>query len=44
MAKVIGNLALTKPKQGETISGVLVKRNFKYHIMAPEDIESMQTK
>lgn len=38
LAKVIGSLATKRPIQNEKISGVLVKRNFNYHIMAPADI------
>lgn len=39
MAKVVGNLAKRKPEEGDPISGVLVKRNFNYHIMAPNDLQ-----
>ncbi|XP_055958003.1 cleavage and polyadenylation specificity factor subunit 3 isoform X1 [Patella vulgata] len=38
MAKVVGSLAAQKPKDGQQISGILVKRNFNYHVMAPEDL------
>jgi cleavage and polyadenylation specificity factor subunit 3 len=38
-AKVIGKLASnTMPKADSEISGVLVKRNFKYHLMSSEDL------
>ena len=38
-AKVIGKLASnTFPKPDTEISGILVKRNFKYHLMSPEDL------
>lgn len=38
-AKVIGKLATNKmPKSDAEISGILVKRNFKYHLMSPEDL------
>jgi cleavage and polyadenylation specificity factor subunit 3 len=38
-AKVIGKLAAqTLPKDDQEISGILVKRNFKYHLMSPEDL------
>ena len=38
-AKVIGKLASnTVPKNDSKISGILVKRNFKYHLMMPEDL------
>ncbi|XP_041365300.1 cleavage and polyadenylation specificity factor subunit 3-like [Gigantopelta aegis] len=38
MAKVVGTLASSKPNQGTKISGILVKRNFNYHIVAPNDL------
>ncbi|KAL3842661.1 hypothetical protein ACJMK2_020651 [Sinanodonta woodiana] len=38
MAKVVGTLASQKPEQDKQISGILVKRNFSYHIMAPADL------
>ena len=38
MAKVVGSLAMNKPKHGERLSGILVKRNFNYHILAPSDL------
>ena len=38
-AKIVGKLAgLVKPKENARISGVLVKKNFKYQIMLPEDL------
>ena len=37
-AKVIGTLAMEPPSQDKKLSGVLVKRNFNYHLMAPGDI------
>ncbi|XP_023929900.1 cleavage and polyadenylation specificity factor subunit 3 [Lingula anatina] len=40
MAKVVGSLASSKPTQGQKISGILVKRNFNYHIMAPSDLHN----
>jgi len=36
----MGSLAFEKPVEGQIISGVLVKRNFKYQIVAPSDISS----
>ena len=40
-AKVIGKLAANKmPKSDTEISGILVKRNFKYHLMSPEDLSN----
>ncbi|XP_078481154.1 cleavage and polyadenylation specificity factor subunit 3 [Ciona intestinalis] len=40
MAKVMGELATTKPKHGDKLSGILVKRNFNYHILAPSDLSA----
>ncbi|XP_067928794.1 cleavage and polyadenylation specificity factor subunit 3-like isoform X2 [Watersipora subatra] len=40
MAKVVGSLAVKKPGHAQTLSGVLVKRNFAYHILSPSDISS----
>lgn len=38
-AKVVGKLASNiLPKEDNELSGILVKRNFKYHIMSPEDL------
>lgn len=37
-AKVIGDLAVESPDQGKQLNGVLVKRNFNYHLMAPGDV------
>ena len=36
----MGSLAKVKPEEGQIISGVLVKRNFKYQIVDPSDISS----
>ncbi|GMT23105.1 hypothetical protein PFISCL1PPCAC_28905, partial [Pristionchus fissidentatus] len=36
--KVVGRLAHKRPKSSEIISGVLVKRNFNYLLVAPEDL------
>jgi len=38
MAKVMGSLAIKKPAEGHKVSGILVKRNFNYHILAPGDL------
>lgn len=37
-AKVIGTLAMEPPAQDKKLSGVLVKRNFNYHLMAAGDV------
>lgn len=41
-AKVMGSLAVDKPSPGTVLSGVLVKRNFNYHILAPSDLSSKE--
>lgn len=38
IAKVIGNLAIEPPNENKKVCGVLVKRNFNYHLMAAEDL------
>ena len=40
MAKVIGSLASGKQEHGKPISGVLLKRGFNYHVMAPTDLSN----
>ncbi|CAB3219700.1 unnamed protein product [Arctia plantaginis] len=37
-AKVMGSLAVEKPEPGKQLQGILVKRNFNYHILAPSDL------
>lgn len=37
-AKVMGALAVEKPKPGHKVSGVLLKKNFSYHMLAPTDL------
>lgn len=37
-AKVMGALAVKKPEEGQSLSGILVKRDFKYHILAASDL------
>ncbi|XP_063830466.1 cleavage and polyadenylation specificity factor 73 [Ostrinia nubilalis] len=37
-AKVMGSLAVEPPEPGRQLQGVLVKRNFNYHILAPSDL------
>lgn len=38
-AKVIGKLASTsQPEVDAEVNGILVKRNFKYHLISPEDL------
>lgn len=38
--QVMGSLAETPPAAGMQLQGILVKRNFNYHILAPEDLHS----
>lgn len=38
--KVVGRLAMEPPKEGQVISGILVKRNFNYHLMDPADLSA----
>ncbi len=38
IAKVMGCLAMRGPSEGLRLSGVLVKRNFAYHLLAPADL------
>lgn len=38
--KVMGALAMQKPQPGDKVSGILVKRNFNYHLLAPFDVPS----
>ena len=40
-AKIVGQLAAEKPSEGNILSGILVRRNFKLHMMAPEDLQSI---
>lgn len=42
-AKVMGNLAVKSPEEGQKLSGVLVKRDFKYHLLAASDLSSKYT-
>ncbi|XP_065168365.1 cleavage and polyadenylation specificity factor 73 [Atheta coriaria] len=37
-AKVMGGLAIVPPKTGNVLSGILVKRNFNYHMLSAEDL------
>ncbi|XP_061720692.1 cleavage and polyadenylation specificity factor 73 [Cydia pomonella] len=37
-AKVMGSLAVEPPEEGKQLQGILVKRNFNYHILAPQDL------
>ncbi|KAG7155877.1 Cleavage and polyadenylation specificity factor subunit 3-like [Homarus americanus] len=38
MAKVMGELAVNKPKENGVVSGILVKRNFNCHIISPKEL------
>ncbi|KAJ0174374.1 hypothetical protein K1T71_010520 [Dendrolimus kikuchii] len=37
-AKVMGSLAMEPPQPGQELQGILVKRNFNYHLLAPSDL------
>ncbi|KAI1717764.1 pre-mRNA 3'-end-processing endonuclease polyadenylation factor c-term domain-containing protein [Ditylenchus destructor] len=37
-AKVVGSLAINPPEDSGILSGVLVRRNFNYHLMHPNDL------
>lgn len=37
-AKVMGSLASNKVETGDKVSGILVKRDFKYHVLAASDL------
>ena len=39
--QVVGSLAAKRSSSDKNISGLLVKRNFNYHIMAPHELSSM---
>ncbi|VDK36400.1 unnamed protein product, partial [Gongylonema pulchrum] len=39
-AKVVGKMAMTAPVDGEVLSGVLVRRNFNYHLMHADDLST----
>ncbi|KAI4804104.1 hypothetical protein KUCAC02_025746 [Chaenocephalus aceratus] len=40
LAKVMGSLADEKCVQGQRVSGILVKKNFNYHILNPSDLST----
>uniref|UniRef100_A0A673MQC2 Pre-mRNA 3'-end-processing endonuclease polyadenylation factor C-term domain-containing protein n=1 Tax=Sinocyclocheilus rhinocerous TaxID=307959 RepID=A0A673MQC2_9TELE len=40
LAKVMGSLADKKCVQAQRVSGILVKKNFSYHILAPSDLSN----
>ncbi|CAG5866479.1 unnamed protein product [Menidia menidia] len=40
LAKVMGSLADKKCVQGQRVSGILVKKNFSYHILNPSDLST----
>lgn len=40
LAKVMGSLADKKCSQGQRVSGILVKKNFSYHILSPSDLSN----
>lgn len=40
LAKVMGSLADRRCLQGQRVSGILVKKNFNYHILTPSDLSN----
>lgn len=36
----MGEIAIKKPEENDILSGILLKKNFSYHIFAAEDIPS----
>ena len=36
----MGSLAAEKPEHNKPLSGILIKRGFNYHLIAPEDLQS----
>ena len=40
VAKAVGRLAEKPPKEGDTVSGLLVRKGFTYQLMAPDDLHS----
>ncbi|KXJ20960.1 cleavage and polyadenylation specificity factor subunit 3 [Exaiptasia diaphana] len=40
MAKVMGQMAREKPQHGKQLSGILIKRGFNYHLIAPDDLQN----
>uniref|UniRef100_A0A915A5Q5 Pre-mRNA 3'-end-processing endonuclease polyadenylation factor C-term domain-containing protein n=2 Tax=Parascaris univalens TaxID=6257 RepID=A0A915A5Q5_PARUN len=39
-AKVVGKMAMSAPKDGEMLGGVLVRRNFNYHLMRAHNLSA----
>lgn len=37
-AKVVGTLAMNPPQDNTIVSGILVRRNFNYHLLHPNDL------
>lgn len=42
-AKVVGKLAMQPPDDAQILSGVLVRRNFNYHLMHPSDLSGQRS-
>ncbi|XP_031566314.1 cleavage and polyadenylation specificity factor subunit 3-like [Actinia tenebrosa] len=40
MAKVMGQMAREKPEHNKQMSGILIKRGFNYHLIAPDDLQN----
>lgn len=41
MAKVVGKAAAEHPRDGQKVSGILIRRNFAYNIIAPDDMTKL---
>uniref|UniRef100_A0A914HRZ5 Cleavage and polyadenylation specificity factor n=1 Tax=Globodera rostochiensis TaxID=31243 RepID=A0A914HRZ5_GLORO len=39
-AKVVGQLAMDVPEDGSIVSGILVRRNFNYHLLHPNELSA----
>ncbi|VDK87823.1 unnamed protein product [Onchocerca ochengi] len=39
-AKVVGKMAMSPPRDGQILSGVLIRRNFNYHLMHADDLSA----
>ncbi|KAL3120734.1 hypothetical protein niasHT_008026 [Heterodera trifolii] len=39
-AKVVGQLAMNVPEDGSIVSGILVRRNFNYHLLHPNELSA----
>jgi len=40
VAKIVGSLAKEQPRDGKILSGLIIRRDFNHHILAPEDLNT----